>query len=226
MLTFDDVNVAIAGVQILRNVSFEIAAAETIALIGRNGAGKTTTLRSIMGFTDVTGSISLAGHPLSDVQPSKRPGLGIGYAPEDRRLFSAFTVEENILMPAQVAGFSSAEQRQGLERVYEILPELKEMAARGAGSVSGGQGKMVALGRALMIGSKLIMLDEPFQGLAPALALRYADALRAFRDRDRQVTLIITESNPSLLRKFADRALVIERGEVREGSLDPGKEAA
>ena len=226
MLTFEDVNVAIAGVQILRNVSFVVAPAETIALIGRNGAGKTTTLRSVMGFTDVSGSITLEGHRLSDIPPAKRPGLGIGYAPEDRRLFSAFTVEENVLMPGQVAGFSATDLKQRLERVYEILPELKDMAPRPAGSVSGGQGKMVALGRALMIGSKLVMLDEPFQGLAPALARRYADALRTLRDRDRQVTLIITESNPSLLRKFADRALVIERGEVREGSLDPGKEAA
>lgn len=221
MLDFQGVDVSIAGVQILRQISFSIRPAETVAMIGRNGAGKTTTLRSIMGFTDVTGSVRLDNNDLLSVPPARRPGLGIGYAPEDRRLFSAFTVEENIVMPGQVARLSDAAIKERLARVYQILPELKEMAARPAGMVSGGQGKMAALGRALMIGTRLLMLDEPFQGLAPALARRYAEALRALRDQDRDVTLIITESNPALLRNFADRALVIERGEIREGSLEP-----
>jgi branched-chain amino acid transport system ATP-binding protein len=166
------------------------------------------------------------GADLSSIRPPDRPGLGIGYAPEDRRLFSAFTVEENIAMPGQVAKLSAADLGKRLERVYEILPELREMAARPAGMVSGGQGKMVALGRALMIGTRLIMLDEPFQGLAPALARRYAEALRTLRDRNREVALIITESNPALLKSFADRTLVIERGEVRKGALEGEHEVA
>jgi len=219
MLVFEDVTVALGGVRILRHASFGIEPAETVALIGANGAGKTTTLRTVMGFTRMTGTIRFGETVLSDTAPHRRPGLGIGYAPEDRRLFSAFSVEENILLPGRVAGFTEDALAQDLARVYEILPELKELAARPAGGVSGGQGKMAALGRALMIGSRLIMLDEPFQGLAPALARRYADALRALRDRDREVTLVITESNPDLLRKFADRALVIERGEIREGAI-------
>ncbi|MCC0015793.1 MAG: ATP-binding cassette domain-containing protein [Rhodobiaceae bacterium] len=226
MLEFRDVTVFLGGVRILRNVNFHVNQADTVAMIGPNGAGKTTALRSVMGFTRMTGEILFDGRELSTIAPARRPGLGIGYAHEDRRLFSAFTVEENIVMPGQVAKFSAAELAHKLGRVYEILPELREMARRPAGSVSGGQGKMVALGRALMIGSRLIMLDEPFQGLAPALARRYSEALRALRDQDREVTLIITESNPKLLRKFADRALVLERGEVREGSLSDGKDAA
>ncbi|MEQ8653423.1 MAG: ATP-binding cassette domain-containing protein [Kiloniellales bacterium] len=219
MLSFQSVEVALGGVKILRDLSFTVEAAETVAIIGRNGAGKTTTLRSIMGFTEVKGAIAFDGQDLAAVPPAKRPRLGIGYAAEDRRLFSAFTVEENIVMPGQVAGLDTTALQNRLGRVYEILPELREMAGRPAGSVSGGQGKMVALGRALMIGTKLLMLDEPFQGLAPALARRYAEALRALRDRDRSVSLIITESNPALLRKFADRALVLERGEIRDGDL-------
>ncbi len=219
MLAFEDVTVTLGGVRILRHAGFRIAPAETVALIGANGAGKTTTLRTVMGFTSMRGTIRFGETALSEVAPHRRPGLGIGYAPEDRRLFSAFTVEENILLPGRVAGFSEEALASGLARVYDILPELREMAARPAGGVSGGQGKMVALGRALMIGSRLLMLDEPFQGLAPALARRYADALRALRDRDREVTLVITESNPDLLRKFADRVLVIERGEIREGAF-------
>jgi len=219
MLEFEQVSVSIANVRILRNFDLKVGKAETLALIGPNGAGKTTLLRSVMGFTDTIGEITFEGRKLSDVQSSERAGLGIGYAPEDRRLFSAFTVEENILMPGQVAGMTASELKSGMERVYSILPELQEMASRPAGSVSGGQGKMIALGRALMIGKKLIMLDEPFQGLAPALARRYAEALRTLRDADRDVTLIITESNPGLLKKFADRAFAIERGELREANL-------
>ncbi|MEM7043199.1 MAG: ATP-binding cassette domain-containing protein [Pseudomonadota bacterium] len=226
MLAFESVDVSINGVQILRNISFAIKPGDTVALIGRNGAGKTTTLRSVMGFTAVRGRIAFDNTDLTAVRPSDRPGLGIGYAPEDRRLFSAFTVEENILMPGQVAKLSDTDLKKRLDRVYEILPELIEMAPRPAGMVSGGQGKMVALGRALMIGTRLLMLDEPLQGLAPALARRYADALRALRDRDQEVTLIITESNPALLRTFADRVLVIERGEVRKGTFDEDKEVA
>lgn len=220
MLELSNVGASIGIIPILRNLDVSIAAAETVALIGRNGAGKTTLLRSIMGFTTVTGSIRFDGEDITGLMPAKRPGLGIGYAPEDRRLFSAFTVEENILLPAQVAKLDAAETQRRLDRVYTILPELREMAGRPAGNVSGGQGKMVALGRALMLGTRLIMLDEPFQGLAPALAQRYAEALKALRDADRTVTLIITESNPALLRGFASRTLLIERGEISESSLE------
>ena len=220
MLELRQLDAAIGNVTILRNVGFMLAEGDTVALIGRNGAGKTTLLRSIMGFTDVTGSIRFAGQEMTSLAPAHRPGLGIGYAPEDRRLFSAFTVEENLKLPVQVAGLGAAEQAQRLERVYHILPELREMAARPAGNVSGGQGKMVALGRP-HAGHRLIMLDEPFQGLAPALARRYAEALRTLRDTDQNVALFITESNPALLRSLADRTLVIERGEVTENLLEP-----
>ncbi|SHL22116.1 amino acid/amide ABC transporter ATP-binding protein 2, HAAT family [Roseovarius marisflavi] len=226
MLSFHNANAAIGNIPILRGLDFTIPASGTVALIGRNGAGKTTLLRSVMGFTNVSGEIRFDGQDISEMTPAKRPGLGIGYAPEDRRLFSAFTVEENILLPAQVARLDIATTQSRLDRVYHILPELREMADRPAGNVSGGQGKMVALGRALMLGTKLIMLDEPFQGLAPALAKRYADALRDLRDTDRNVTLIITESNPELLRGFASHTFVIERGAVAEGSLDQKKESA
>ena len=221
MLTLRNVEASIGIIPILRDISVQVGAAETVALIGRNGAGKTTLLRSVMGFTNTSGEILFDGTPIHDMRPPRRPGLGIGYAPEDRRLFSAFTVEENILLPAQAARLDATETRRRIDRAYDILPELREMADRPGGSVSGGQGKMVALARALMLGTKLILLDEPFQGLAPALAQRYAEALRRLRDADRAVTLIITESNPALLRGFADRTLVIERGEITENAGSP-----
>jgi branched-chain amino acid transport system ATP-binding protein len=214
MLTFDRVSVSIAGAQVLRSVSFALIAGTTAALVGRNGAGKTTVARTIMGFTRATGAIGFGSTPLSSVPPHRRPALGIGYAPEDRRLFSAFTVEENIVLPARVGGFDKAETKRRLERAYGVLPELAELRRRPAGSVSGGQGKMVALGRALMLGTRLLILDEPFQGLAPVLAQRYAEALQRLRAQDKDITLLVTESNPKLLAAFSDTTLVIERGEV------------
>ncbi len=214
MLTFENVNVAIADAPVLRNVNFSLEPGATAALIGRNGAGKTTTVRTVMGFTKASGTVQVDGQDLRLVPPHRRPSLGIGYAPEDRRLFSAFTVEENILLPGRVAKLNPDEMRRRLERAYAVLPELKELADRPAGSVSGGQGKMVALGRALMLGTRLVILDEPFQGLAPVLAQRYAEALRRLRSQDKDITLLITESNPKLLETFADVTLTIERGEI------------
>ncbi len=214
MLALKSVDVSIAGVPILRDVTFSAETSETIALVGHNGAGKTTTLRSIMGFTQMTGSISFMGEELTRVPPHLRPGLGIGYAPEDRRLFSGFSVEENIVLPARVARLSGEETRARLDRVMTILPELETLAPRPAGSVSGGQGKMVALGRALMLATKLLLLDEPFQGLAPVLASNYAEALRRLHELAPEITVIITESNPDLLKRFANRVITMERGAV------------
>ena len=216
MLDVSDLSVSLAGTPVLRGVSLRVAAGETVALIGRNGAGKTTTLRAIMGLVASTGGIRFNGEALDGVPAHERSGRGIGYAPEDRRLFSAFTVEENVHLPARVARLRPEEARRRADRVHEILPELRELASRPAGSVSGGQGKMVALGRALMLGTRLVLLDEPFQGLAPVLANRYAQALRALRESDRELSLIITESNPALLRSVADRTVTIERGEIAQ----------
>ena len=215
MLALERVNVQIDAMHVLRNVTLEVGPGATVALVGRNGAGKTTTLRTVMGLVARSGgTITFAGTDLDAVPPHRRPALGIGYAPEDRRLFSAFSVEENILLPARVARTRNADAARKLERVYETVPELKVLRRRPAGSVSGGQGKMVALGRALMIGTRLVLLDEPFQGLAPALARRYGDALRRLRERERELSLVITESNPALLAGLADTTFVIERGEV------------
>lgn len=215
MLTLDGVNAYIEGVHVLRNAHMEVRSGGTVALIGRNGAGKTTLLRTIMGFLPTArGRVTLDGDDLGPIPAHKRPGLGIGYAPEDRRLFAAFTVEENIRLPGEVIGLSRAACDERLALVYEVAPELTEFRNRGAGQLSGGQGKMVALGRALMIGTKLVLLDEPFQGLAPALANRYAEVLQKLHDDYPDITLLVTESNPALLRRFAETTYTIERGEV------------
>lgn len=214
MLTLSKMDASINNIPILRNISFTVDPAETIALVGRNGAGKTTLLRTIMGFTTSRGDMRFDGADLLPIVPHQRPGLGIGYAPEDRRLFSRFTITENILLPAQVAKLGDAEISTRLKRVYHVLPELRDLGPRPAGSVSGGQGKMVALGRALMLSKRLLLLDEPFQGLAPVLAQRYAEALGRLREIDPTLAIIITESNPELLRSFASRTITVERGQI------------
>ena len=215
MLEIKNLSASIEGVQVLRGVHMTLAPASTTALIGRNGAGKTSLLRSIMGFMNVgVGDVAFEGASITAMKPHLRPRLGIGYAPEDRRLFGSFTLEENLRLPAEVMGIKQDQMRKRLEAVYEVLPELHDMRERRAAGLSGGQGKMVALGRALMIGTKVVLLDEPFQGLAPALANRYAAALRDLRNKNPDITLLITESNPSLLRDFAEQIYVIERGEI------------
>ncbi|MBW8270927.1 ABC transporter ATP-binding protein [Caldovatus aquaticus] len=215
MLELAGVTVDIAGVTVLRNVSLRVPAGGRVALIGRNGAGKTTTLRTLMGLLPVrSGRVLIAGEDETSLPAHHRPRHGIGYAPEERRLFGSFTVRENLLLPVQVLGLPAAEQARRLEAVFALLPELADLAPRKAAGLSGGQGKMVALGRALMVGTRAVLLDEPFQGLAPALALRYAEALNRLHHALPEVAILITESNPELLRPLVEQTFAIERGEI------------
>jgi len=215
VLELRDVSVDIAGAPVLRRVSLQVPPGGRVALIGRNGAGKTTTLRALMGLLPLRGGrILVAGQDATDVPAHHRPRLGVGYAPEERRLFGMFTVEQNMRLPAEVLGLPEAEIRRRREAIVALLPELAELAPRRAAGLSGGQGKMAALGRALMVGTRAVLLDEPFQGLAPALAQRYAEALRRLHQALPEVALLITESNPQLLRPLVDGTYVIERGEV------------
>jgi branched-chain amino acid transport system ATP-binding protein len=214
-LALHGVSVDIAGVPVLRRVTLEVPPGGRVALIGRNGAGKTTTLRTLMGLLPPReGSVVLAGADATAIPAHHRPRLGIGYAPEDRRLFGSFTVQENLLLPAQVLKLPAPDLARRLAAVLDFLPELRDLAARKAAGLSGGQGKMVALGRALMVGTHAVLLDEPFQGLAPALAQRYAEALRRLHQAFPGVAILITESNPELLRPLVEATYVIERGEI------------
>lgn len=216
MLSLERVEVAIQGARILRGVDLTVPEGGRVALVGRNGAGKTTTLRAIMGLLPVlSGTVRFDGADLAHLPAHRRTSLGIGYAPEDRRLFPTFTVEENVRLPAEVLGLAPAEIRARLERVWELLPELRELRDRKAGALSGGQGKMAALARALVTGTRLLLLDEPFQGLAPALARRYGEILARLVERERGLALLVSESNPELLAPFVDSVATIERGEIR-----------
>jgi len=219
MLRVENASVSIAGSQILRDVSLQITAGRTTVLLGRNGAGKTTTLRTIMGLLPLDkGRLMLDDEDITSRPVYDRASLGIGYAPEDRRLIGQFSVEENLLLPALALNLSRSAQKERLEGIYDLLPELAGFRRRRGGALSGGQGKMVALGRALMVATKGILLDEPFQGLAPALALNYAKTLARVREERTELALLITESSPQLLDSITDETLLIERGQIRSAT--------
>jgi ABC-type branched-subunit amino acid transport system ATPase component len=221
MLELRSVHAGMAGFVVPRDVSFEVEAGKTTVLVGRNGAGKTTTLRAIMGLVPVDrGLLMLDGINLLETPAHHRAALGIGYAPEDRRLIASFTVEVNLLLPMIALRQPARLAKQRLEAIYALMPELAELRQRPGGYLSGGEGKMVALGRALMVGTRIVLLDEPFQGLAPALAINYANALRRVREQCKDLSLLITESSPRLVHNLADRALRIERGKVTAAPVD------
>ncbi len=215
MLKIDKVSASIAGITVLRGITTDFRAGELLAVVGRNGAGKTTLLRAIMGLLPVAaGSISLEGTELTKLPGHRRSGLGIGYAPEDRVMFPTLSVEENLRLPCDVLGLRGVEVDRRLERVLDVVPQLKEMLPRSGAALSGGQGKMAALGRALMVGTRLVLLDEPFQGLAPVLAVQYAESLRKLHKVAPELCIVVTESNRSLLRDLPDATLTLERGEL------------
>ena len=220
MLKIDNASARIAGITVLRDITTEFKPGQLLAVVGRNGAGKTTLLRAIMGLLPLSsGSISIEGDDLSKIPGHRRTEFGIGYAPEDRAMFPTFTVEENLRLSCEVLSLPRAEADRRLARVLEVVPQLEPMLVRSGAALSGGQGKMAALGRALMAGTRLVLLDEPFQGLAPVLANQYAESLRKLHQLSPELCIVVTESNRSLLRDLPDATLTLERGELVIGEL-------
>ncbi len=210
MLKVESLQVTIKGFVILRGVSLEVPPGGLVGLVGRNGAGKTTTLKGIMGLTSVTGgSIGLDGNDLVQVPGHRRAQLGVGYMPEDRRLIGALTVEDNILMPAWVTG--RTDDRKRLEYIYEIMPEVPPLARRRASTLSGGQQKMAALARAVMTGTKLLLLDEAFEGLSPATGEKFAGTIQKLKREG--IAILIAESDTKRL-SFVTKIYTIERGQI------------
>jgi branched-chain amino acid transport system ATP-binding protein len=213
MLEIDALRVAIRSVEVLRGVSLAVAPGEMVGLVGRNGAGKTTTLRAVMGLVGASGgAIRFAGEDLGALPTHRRTGRGIGYMPEDRRLVPQLSVEENILLPAWVTpGLDGAAR---LAFVYGLMPEVAALAQRKALLLSGGQQKLVALARALLAGTRLLLLDEPFEGVAPALSQRLAEVIGALRGKD--LAVLIAQSDLNHSAKLLDREYLIERGANRQ----------
>jgi branched-chain amino acid transport system ATP-binding protein len=211
VLRLDSIDVSIKSVRILRGVSLRVEHGQIAGLVGRNGAGKTTLMRTIMGIlVSRAGTISLDGEPLEGKAPHARARLGIGYMPEDRRIIPQLTVEENMLLPAWARADKSAGERLG--RIYKMIPEIESLRDRKGLQLSGGQQKLVALGRALMSGRRLLLLDEPFEGVAPALAQRLAEVIGRLRGEG--ISAVLSESDLSHPRELLDAVFRIDRGAV------------
>ena len=209
MLSVQNLNVSIAAVHILRGVSLELPTGSMIGLIGRNGAGKTTLMKTIMGILKPSaGLVRFDDTDLSAMPNHTRARAGIGYMPEDRRLIPDLTVEENVLLPAWATGAPGVRER--LEKVYRLVPEVKEFGPRKGSQLSGGQQKLAALARALMCGTKLLLLDEPFEGVAPALAQRLAEVVAGLKQEG--LSVMLTESDLQHSERLVDRVITIDRG--------------
>jgi len=221
MLELTDLSVAIGPVPIIRGASLALHEGEMCGLIGRNGAGKTTLLRALMGAIPATGQALLCDPArsidLMALPPHARVRHGIGYMPEDRRLVPGFTVEQNILLPTWTVAMNDADQR--LDWIFSIMPEVAAFRARRSLELSGGQQKMVALARALMAGRRLLLLDEPFEGLAPALARRLGEVMASLKGQG--LSILIAESNEVHVADLLSRVFRIERGAV-EGAAAMG----
>ena len=209
MLKIEALHVAIGSVVALRGLSLTVEGGTMVGLVGRNGAGKTTLLRSVMGhLAPSQGTVQFDGQDLGALPAHARAALGIGYMPEDRGLVPELTVEENILVPVWVN--KSLKEAERLALVYRVLPELLEMRQRRAMLLSGGQQKLVALARALAVGTRLLLLDEPFEGVAPALSKRLGDVIAGLKGS--AVSVLIAQSDLNHSRKLVDAEFVIERG--------------
>jgi branched-chain amino acid transport system ATP-binding protein len=209
MLQIESLHVSIQNVEALRGLSLTVPDGAMVGLVGRNGAGKTSLMRSVMGHLPVrSGRIVFDGQDIAALPAHRRAALGMGYMPEDRGLVPELTVEENILLPVWVNRALRAEERLAL--VYRVLPELKEMRERRALLLSGGQQKLAALARALAVGTRLLLLDEPFEGVAPVLSKRLAEVIAGLKGT--AVSVLMAQSDLNHARSLVDHEVVIERG--------------
>ena len=213
-LEIRNLNVSIEGIPILNDVSLSIAPGQMVGLIGHNGAGKTTLIRAIMGLLPTDrGEMFFGGQDLR-VQPAfTRAAAGISYLPEDRRLIPSLTVEENIMLPVWANKLADSKQR--LDWVYSLIPEIAQFRDRKAMQLSGGQQKLVAMARALMPGNQLLILDEPFEGVAPVLSRRLSEVIAKLGQEG--LCVLISESDDTHSADLVDALFRIERGSVTAG---------
>jgi urea transport system ATP-binding protein len=208
MLKVDKVHVSYGQSQVIRGASFELRQRETVAIMGRNGMGKTTLLKALIGILPVrSGSIELNGEDVSRLPSYERVARGLAYVPQGRLIFPFLTVEENIRTGLECTG-----EKEVPGYVYEFFPILKEMARRRGGNLSGGQQQMLAIARALVSNPKVLLLDEPTEGLQPSIIKEIAATLNRLKV-ERDLSVLVSEQVLSFALEVADRFLIIERGE-------------
>jgi len=212
LLTVDRLEVRYGQIRGTHDVSFAIEKGETLALVGSNGAGKSSTLKAILGMAAyMEGEIRLDGTPLKHKKPSEIVRLGVGYSPEGRRVFPQMSVAENLRVGAFTR--SRAETADRMAQIFDYFPRLKERASQQAGSLSGGEQQMLAIGRALMSHPRLFLLDEPSLGLAPVIVARIGELLREIQARE-GLAVVLAEQNAHWALRVAHRAAIIELGRV------------
>jgi branched-chain amino acid transport system ATP-binding protein len=212
MLTLQNVVVDIQNSRILQAISLAVGGGQLVCLMGRNGAGKTTTLRTIMGYLrPVSGTIAFRERPIVGMATHRIAQMGIGYSPEESQVFGDLTVAENIELPTwtRPQGRSASER---IELAYDIFPKLRQYASRGGNQLSGGERKMVSIARALALDPQMLLLDEPFEGLSPAIIPSISDGIASIRRLGHGI--LLAESNLHHIPEHADRLYVLERGEI------------
>ena len=211
LLKVNDLNVYYGAIHALKGVSFEVNEGEIVTLIGANGAGKSTTLKTISGILrSKTGSIEFEGEDITKLPPHKLPSLGVAHVPEGRRIFQQLTVKENLEMGAYTR--PASEIKPSIEDVFKRFPRLEERKNQVAGTLSGGEQQMLAMGRALMCRPKLMMLDEPSMGLSPLLVQQIFDIIKELNKQG--TTILLVEQNAKMALSIADRAYVLETGKI------------
>ncbi len=212
MLAIDKLVVDIQASRILRGISLSVAPGQLVCLVGRNGAGKTMTFRTIMGYRRcVSGSIAFEGQSITGLPTHRIARMGVGYAPEESEVFADLTVAENIELPT----WTRPSARSAAERVaqaYELFPKLRQYMSRGGAQLSGGERKMVSIARALALDPRMLLLDEPFEGLSPAIIPNISEGIASIRKMGHAV--LMAESNAHHIPEYADALYVLERGEI------------
>jgi branched-chain amino acid transport system ATP-binding protein len=213
VLELSGVHAAYGLSRVLHGVSLRADAGEVVSLLGRNGAGKSTTLKAIVGLVEVTGGgVHLEGREITRLATHQISRLGVGWVPEDRRIFSDLTVAENLRVAERTGGAWHA------ARIYQFFPKLGELARRRAGSLSGGEQQMLTVARTLMGNPRLVLLDEPSEGLAPVVVRALGEQIAALKREG--LTILLSEQNLRFAARLADRAYIIEKGEIKwEGSI-------
>ncbi|MFC7157046.1 ABC transporter ATP-binding protein [Halomarina halobia] len=222
LLELDDVEATIEDVTVLRNIDVDVGEAESVAIVGRNGAGKTSTFRTVMGLRDLDhGTVTFRGEDITDYETHERKRLGIGFAPENRQLISKLTARENIEMALWGSDDESdVDTEERLSMVLDVFPAMGEFLDRAAGKLSGGQQQMVAVSRALVSQPHLVLLDEPFEGLAPSIKKDLRESIGVIRS-ELGASVFIAESQLNHVQGVVDRLYVIDRGEIIAETDDP-----